>query len=49
MARTVELTNMLYTLAFAAAFKDKLEFGVQQPLPVTYLSQKLDVEQDERS
>jgi hypothetical protein len=43
---TVELTNMLYSLAFAAPFEDKLEMGVQ-PFAVTYLSQKTVAEQRE--
>jgi hypothetical protein len=43
---TVELTSMLYSLAFAAPFEDKLEMGVQ-PLAVTYLSQKTVAEQRE--
>jgi hypothetical protein len=43
---TVELTNMLYSLSFAAPFEDKLEMGVQL-LAVSYLSQKLVTEQRE--
>lgn len=37
---TVDLTNLLYTLAFMMApLEDKLQYGVQ-PFAVTYLSQK---------
>jgi hypothetical protein len=41
---TVELTAILYTLAFAVPFEDWLEYGVQ-PFAVAYLSQKLVSEQ----
>jgi hypothetical protein len=43
---TVELTTILYTLAFAAPFEDRLEYGVQ-PFAVAYLSQKSVSEQKE--
>jgi hypothetical protein len=43
---TVELTNLLYTLSFAAPFEDKLEYGVQ-PFAVAYLSQQSVAEQRE--
>jgi hypothetical protein len=43
---TVELTTILYTLAFAGPFEDRLEYGVQ-PFAAAYLSQKLVSEQRE--